>query len=62
MADILRRISEPGQVVCDPMAGGGTTGVVSRLLGRHFVGCEIDSGAHATALERLGVQEEAEAA
>lgn len=62
MADILRRISEPGQVVCDPMAGGGTTGVVARLMGRHFVGCEIDPGAHATALERLGLQEEAEAA
>lgn len=35
---ILRASSHPGDVVCDPMCGSGTTLVVAARLGRRFVG------------------------
>jgi len=41
-ADIVERLTKPGQLVCDPFLGGGTTAVVSLALGRRFVGCDID--------------------
>lgn len=34
--------SRPGDIVLDPFSGSGTTGVACALLGRHFVGCELD--------------------
>jgi DNA modification methylase len=43
MADLVERLTNPGQLVCDPFLGGGTTAVVSLALGRRFVGCDIDS-------------------
>jgi DNA modification methylase len=39
---ILRVSTAPGQVVLDPMAGTGTTGVVAQRLGRHFILIERD--------------------
>lgn len=42
MADLVERLTKPGQLVCDPFLGGGTTAVVSLALGRRFVGCDID--------------------
>lgn len=33
--------SREGGVVLDPFMGSGTTGIVSRGLGRHFVGFEL---------------------
>lgn len=43
MADLVNRLTKPGQLVCDPFLGGGTTAVVSLALGRRFVGCDIDA-------------------
>lgn len=43
MADLVERLTKPGQLVCDPFLGGGTTAVVSLKLGRRFVGCDIDA-------------------
>jgi len=43
MADLIERLTKPGQLVCDPFLGGGTTAVVSLALGRRFVGCDIDA-------------------
>lgn len=34
--------SRPGDVVLDPFAGSGTTGLVSLRQGRSFVGCELN--------------------
>lgn len=34
--------SKPGDVVCDPFAGSGTTGIACVLNGRKFVGVEIN--------------------
>ena len=42
MADLVERLTKPGQIICDPFLGGGTTAVVSLALGRRFVGCDID--------------------
>jgi len=43
MADLVERLTKPGQLVCDPFLGGGTTAVISLALGRRFVGCDIDA-------------------
>jgi site-specific DNA-methyltransferase (adenine-specific) len=43
MADLVDRLTKPGQLICDPFLGGGTTAVVSLALGRRFVGCDIDA-------------------
>jgi modification methylase len=44
---LLRRVllasSNPGDLVLDPFFGSGTTGVVAKQLGRHFIGIERDN-------------------
>lgn len=44
----------PG-VVCDPFMGSGTTALVARRLGRHYVGCDVNAEYVALANERLAV-------
>ena len=41
---LLRLVTEPGDTVCDPFAGSGTTGVAALQEGRRFVGIERDAG------------------
>jgi hypothetical protein len=55
MADLVERLTKPGQLVCDPFLGGGTTGVVSLALGRRFVGCDIDAEIVGKARQRIEV-------
>jgi 16S rRNA G966 N2-methylase RsmD len=45
MARLVECLTAPGDLVCDPFAGGGTTGVVCAALGRRFIGCDIDAEA-----------------
>jgi len=40
IADLVSRLTKPGQLVCDPFLGGGTTALVSLGLNRRFVGCD----------------------
>jgi len=40
-------------LVLDPFAGSGTTAVAAQLLGRQYIGIELDPGYAATAQERL---------
>lgn len=54
MADLLDRLTQPGDLVCDPFLGGGTTAVVAHQLGRRFIGCDIDEAHITTTTERFG--------
>lgn len=44
-----------GGIVCDPFMGSGTTALVARRLGRHFLGCDVNAEYVALANERLAV-------
>jgi site-specific DNA-methyltransferase (adenine-specific) len=39
---LVETCSEPGELVCDPFAGSGTTGLAALRAGRRFVGGDID--------------------
>ena len=53
MADIVERFTYPGQTICDPFLGGGTTAVVAVKMGRLFIGIDSDPKAIATTKGRL---------
>src|SRR5436853_246194 len=38
----IEHASLPGDLVCDPFMGSGTTCVVAKMLGRGYVGIELD--------------------
>lgn len=45
--------ARPGGVVLDPFSGSGTTGVAARMLGRDYIGIDLDPGCHEIAARRL---------
>ncbi len=45
--------SRPGELVCDPFMGAGTTGVACAREGRDFIGIEIDPAAFDIACRRI---------
>jgi 16S rRNA G966 N2-methylase RsmD len=53
MYDLVNRFTYPGEVVCDPFCGGGTTGVVCVETGRNFIGIDVDAQAIETTKSRL---------
>jgi len=50
---LVLRFSEPGQVVCDPFAGSGTTGVAALMEHRKYLGADVDAEAIEQFRERL---------
>jgi modification methylase len=50
---IILAATKPGDLVLDPFFGTGTTGVVAKKLGRHFIGLERDENYAAVAKKRL---------
>lgn len=42
MADIVERFSFPGEIICDPFLGAGTTGFVALNMNRTFIGFDND--------------------
>lgn len=42
MLDLVEFFSVPGETICDPCAGSGTTALAANLLQREFIGCELD--------------------
>ena len=53
MDKLVRLFTDPGETVCDPYTGSGTTGLASLRLGRKFIGWERDPKYHAIAMKRL---------
>lgn len=53
MESLVRDFTDPGELICDPFAGSGTTGVACKRLGRRFVGLERDPKYHAIAVKRI---------
>jgi adenine-specific DNA-methyltransferase len=53
VARIVLATTSAGNVVLDPYMGTGTTAVVARDFGRHFLGAEIDETYHDVAMRRL---------
>ncbi len=50
----LRASTKPEDLVFDPFAGSGTSGVAALQLRRRFIGCELDETYANLARERLG--------
>ena len=53
MLDLVSLFSDPGELVLDPFAGSGSTGVACGQLGRRFQGFELDAGYYEIACRRL---------
>jgi site-specific DNA-methyltransferase (adenine-specific) len=58
MEKLVRLFTDPGDMILDPFAGSGTTGVAALRMGRRFIGFERDSRYHAIALKRLSTARE----
>ena len=43
VSTILENFSEQGDIIYDPFMGTGTTAVVSKMMGRNFIGSEIST-------------------
>jgi site-specific DNA-methyltransferase (adenine-specific) len=53
MAEIIRDYTQPGELICDPFCGSGTTGVAAVRAGRQFVGIERDGKWFDLSLRRI---------
>jgi len=58
MENLVRLFTDPGDLILDPFAGSGTTGVSAIRLGRRFIGWEKDPKYHAIACKRLAAARE----
>lgn len=55
MSELVSLFSDPDELILDPYAGSGTTGVAAVRLGRRFIGFERDEKFHAIASDRIGI-------
>lgn len=53
LAKLMLASTKPGDLVLDPFLGSGTTSVVAKKLGRHFIGVEVDEEYALLATKRL---------
>jgi site-specific DNA-methyltransferase (adenine-specific) len=58
MESLVRDFTERGEIVLDPYAGSGTTGVACVRNGRRFIGWEKDPAFNAAASKRLAATRE----
>jgi site-specific DNA-methyltransferase (adenine-specific) len=57
MLQLVKLFSDPGELVWDPYAGSGTTGIACLRLGRRFLGHEMQPHYAQIAAERLQAEE-----
>ena len=50
---IIEKSTAPGDMVCDPFAGSGSTLVAAKNLGRNYIGIELEEVWYQVAKERL---------
>jgi adenine-specific DNA-methyltransferase len=50
---VIEAFTQPGDIVLDPFAGSGSTLLAAKILGRRYIGIEIDTVHCATASVRL---------
>jgi hypothetical protein len=55
--DLVEFFSEPGELVCDPLFGSGTTPLACAVLERNFIGSEINWGWVEQASKRIALGE-----
>jgi DNA modification methylase len=53
MSEIIADFTNPGELICDPFMGSGTTGVAAVMAGRRFVGVELNETYFDLACKRL---------
>ncbi len=53
IAPLIRCFSKPGDLICDPFSGSGSTSVAAALNGRDYLGIDIDAKHVDTARTRL---------
>jgi len=53
ISELIEYFTEPGDIVCDPFVGGGTTLFCAKQLKRNCIGAEIDENTFYLAKERL---------
>lgn len=56
MLELVSLFTDPDDLVLDPYAGSGTTGVACLRLGRRFIGCELDPAFATIARDRLAAE------
>lgn len=56
MLELVEDFTDPDEIILDPFAGSGTTGVACLRLGRRFIGIEKDAKYAAVARERLAAE------
>jgi DNA modification methylase len=53
---LIKTFSAPGALVLDPFAGSGSSLLSAKMLGRDYLGIELDADYHRLASQRLGEQ------
>jgi len=53
MAELITAVTKPGDLICDPFTGSGSTLVAAKKTGRRYIGIEIDDHHYETAQRRV---------
>jgi DNA modification methylase len=56
--NLIEKYTRPGELICDPMVGSGTSLVECKLLGRKGIGVDVNPDAVMVAMNRLDFQQD----